>query len=86
MMRGAYVSAYCVRARAGCKVFVGACSESVFVRNCADSTFYLACKQLRTRDCKNCTFYLYCQTEPIIETSEGMAFAPFAPSPRALHH
>ena len=60
-----------------CKVFVGASSEAVFVRNCSDSVFYLACKQLRTRDCVNCTFYLYAQTEPIIETSTGMKFAPF---------
>ena len=60
-----------------CKVFLGASSEAVFVRNCSDCTFYLACKQLRTRECTNCTFYLYAQTEPIIEMSTGMKFAPF---------
>jgi len=51
------------------KVFIGASSESLFVRNCSDCSFTVACKQLRTRDCQNCTFYLYCKTEPIIETS-----------------
>ena len=33
--------------------------------------------QLRTRDCVNCRFYLYSKTEPIIETSTKMEFAPF---------
>jgi len=59
------------------KVFIGASSESIFVRNCQHCTFTIACKQLRTRDCKDCTFYLYCKTEPIIETSVNIKFAPF---------
>ncbi|GMI31154.1 hypothetical protein TeGR_g14947, partial [Tetraparma gracilis] len=61
----------------GSKVFVAASSESIFVRDCSNCTFTIACKQLRTRDCKNCTFYLYSKTEPIIETSSEMKFAPF---------
>ena len=36
-----------------------------------------ACKQLRVRDCFDCIFYLYSKTEPIIETSKGIKFAPF---------
>lgn len=60
-----------------CRVFLGASSESVFVRDCSDCTFYLACKQLRTRDCHNCTFYLFAKTEPIIELSDGISIAPF---------
>ncbi|KAJ8598505.1 hypothetical protein CTAYLR_001374 [Chrysophaeum taylorii] len=60
-----------------CRVFIGACAESVFVRNCDDCIFYVACKQLRTRDSKRCAFSLYSQTEPIIETSTEMVFAPF---------
>jgi hypothetical protein len=43
--------------------------------------FYRICsyhsKQLRTRDCVDCSFALYSLTDPIIETSRGMAFAPF---------
>lgn len=52
-----------------CKIFIGASSESVFVRNCCDCTITVACKQLRTRDCKRCTFYLFAKTAPVIETS-----------------
>ena len=55
-----------------CRIFIGASSESIFVRNCKNCTFTIASKQLRTRDCNNCIFYLYCKTEPIIETSFGM--------------
>lgn len=29
------------------------------------------------RDCVNCTFMLYSKTEPVIEHSYGMHFAPF---------
>lgn len=56
---------------------MGACCSSVFVRNCSNCTFTVACKQLRTRDCVDCTFYLYSMTEPVIETSTRMFFAPF---------
>lgn len=59
------------------KIFIGASSGSVFVRNCKNCTFTVACKQFRTHDCLNCTFNLHCKTEPIIETSKGMKFAPF---------
>ncbi len=41
------------------KVFVGPCCESVFIRDCRDCVFTVACKQLRTRDCVNCVFNLY---------------------------
>lgn len=60
-----------------CRIFVGPSSESVFVRNCTNCVFTIACKQLRTRDCFDCSIYLYSLTDPIIETSEQMTFAPF---------
>ncbi|KAG1692719.1 hypothetical protein DVH05_025197 [Phytophthora capsici] len=60
-----------------CRVFVGPSSESVFVRNCSNCVFTIACKQLRTRDCSSCSIYLYSLTDPIIETSQEITFAPF---------
>lgn len=33
--------------------------------------------QLRTRDCRDCTFYLFSLTEPVIELSSDIRFAPF---------
>lgn len=61
----------------GCRVFIAASSESVFLRNCRDCVFYIACKQLRTRDCVDCEVHLYAKTDPIVEKSHRMAFAPF---------
>lgn len=60
-----------------CHIFIGACCESVFLRNITNCTVTLACKQLRTRDCSNCTIFLYSKTDPIIEASYSMRFAPF---------
>ncbi|POM69618.1 Putative dolichyl-phosphate beta-glucosyltransferase [Phytophthora palmivora] len=60
-----------------CRVFVGPSSEAVFVRNCTNCVFTIACKQLRTRDCSSCSIYLYSLTDPIIETSQQITFAPF---------
>jgi hypothetical protein len=34
-------------------------------------------KQLRTRECERVDLYLYVKTDPIIEMSSGMRFAPF---------
>mmetsp|Transcript_41665 Transcript_41665/g.75638 ORF Transcript_41665/g.75638 Transcript_41665/m.75638 type:complete len:487 (+) Transcript_41665:78-1538(+) len=59
-------------------ILVAPCESSVFVRDCEDCIFWIAAQQLRTRDCKRCTFYLYSKTEPIIETSEELAFAPWS--------
>ena len=58
------------------QVLIGPCGV-VFLRNCRDSVFTIACNQLRTRDCHNCTVYLYSQTDPIIETSSKMTFGPY---------
>ncbi|KAH8053620.1 hypothetical protein JL722_9466 [Aureococcus anophagefferens] len=50
----------------------------VFVRDCKNcTTVSLACQQLRTRDCADTTFYLYAATEPIVESSQNLSFAPF---------
>jgi hypothetical protein len=59
------------------QVFIGPCSESVFVRDCSNCTFTVACKQLRVRDCADCVFNLYAKTDPIIESSRNLQFAPF---------
>merc|ERR1712107_54366 len=62
----------------GSMIFMAPCESSVFVRDCEDCIFWLACQQLRTNNCKRCIFYLYSKTEPIIETSEDLSFAPWS--------
>jgi len=63
-----------------CKVLIGPCDSSTFVRDCKNCTFWITTRQLRTRDCKDCIFYLHSHTEPIIESSQDLAFAPFSAS------
>lgn len=60
-----------------CKVFIGACSSSVFIRNCTNSIFYICCRQLRIRDCLNCVVYSFTQSEIHIESSNKLRFGPF---------
>ena len=59
------------------RVLVAASCESVFLRNLTDCTITVACKQLRVRDCARCTVYLSAKTEPVIEASSGLVFAPY---------
>eukprot|EP00747_Dinoflagellata_sp_TGD_P112505 gnl/TRDRNA2_/TRDRNA2_171492_c0_seq1.p1 gnl/TRDRNA2_/TRDRNA2_171492_c0~~gnl/TRDRNA2_/TRDRNA2_171492_c0_seq1.p1 ORF type:complete len:1103 (+),score=237.74 gnl/TRDRNA2_/TRDRNA2_171492_c0_seq1:268-3309(+) len=61
-----------------CMVLVGPCDSATFLRNCKDCTFWIVTRQLRTRDCENCTIYLHTETEPVIETSQNMSFAPLS--------
>ena len=60
-----------------CRVFVGACESSMFIRNCDSCVFYTCCRQLRLRDVTNCTFYIYSMAEVHIEFSSNVKFAPF---------
>ncbi|KAL3658486.1 hypothetical protein V7S43_016618 [Phytophthora oleae] len=60
-----------------CRIVVGPCESSVFLRNCKRCTVVCAVQQFRTRDCEDVDVYLYSATEPIIETSSGLRFACF---------
>ena len=60
-----------------CRIFVGACASSIFIRNCEDCTFYVCTKQLRLRDCVRCKFYIMSVSEVHIEYSNAVSFAPF---------
>lgn len=61
----------------GSHVFIGPSCESVFLRDCCNCTFTVACKQLRTRDCHECRVNLYSLTDPVVEASTGLTFAPY---------
>ena len=59
------------------KILVGPVESSIFVRDCKDCEFTIACRQLRTRDCTNCVFHLLSCTDPIIERSTGLTITPY---------
>eukprot|EP00927_Polykrikos_kofoidii_P015135 TRINITY_DN16716_c0_g1_i1.p1 TRINITY_DN16716_c0_g1~~TRINITY_DN16716_c0_g1_i1.p1 ORF type:complete len:1738 (+),score=336.76 TRINITY_DN16716_c0_g1_i1:566-5215(+) len=70
-----------------CLILLGPCESSIFARDCEDCVFWIASQQLRTNNCKGCTFYLYSKSEPVIETSTGLAFAPWTASyPKCAEH
>lgn len=60
-----------------CRVFIGACASSIFIRNCENCVFYTSCRQLRLREVVNSTFYIYSMAEVHIEYSNAVRFAPF---------
>lgn len=60
-----------------CRVFLGACASSCFIRDCENCTFYTVCRQLRLRDIKNSNFYNCTMAEVHIELSKNVRFGPF---------
>ena len=60
-----------------CRIFIGACASSIFIRNCENCVFYTSCRQLRLREVQNSIFYIYSMSEVHIEESTSLQFAPF---------
>lgn len=60
-----------------CRIFVGACASSIFIRDCTNCVFYTCCRQLRLRDVTHSKFYIYSMSEVHIEYSNTIFFAPF---------
>lgn len=60
-----------------CRIFIGACASSIFIRNCENCVFYTSCRQLRLREVQNSVFYIYSMSEVHIEESTSLQFAPF---------
>ena len=61
----------------GCRIFIGACTSSIFIRNCDNCVFYTCCRQLRLREVTNSVFYTYSMSEVHIEETNTVKFAPF---------
>lgn len=47
----------------GCRIIIGPCAGSVFVRDCKDCDVYVASQQLRTRNCERINFRVFCATQ-----------------------
>ncbi|KAJ1626288.1 tubulin binding cofactor C-domain-containing protein [Pavlovales sp. CCMP2436] len=57
-----------------CRIFIGPCESSIFVRNCVDIKLVASCRQFRTRDCKQLDVLMHCVSQPSIETSSAVRF------------
>lgn len=60
-----------------CRVFIGACSSVIYVRNCKKCSFYTCSKQLRLREVSDSVFHVFTQSQIHIELSQGVRFGPF---------
>jgi len=59
------------------KFFIGPVKGSIFIRDCTDCEISVACSQFRSRNLYDSDVYLYAQNQPIIESSQGLRFAPY---------
>ncbi|XP_071540475.1 tubulin-specific chaperone C-like [Panulirus ornatus] len=60
-----------------CTIIVGPTSRSVFIKDCTDCTFVVACQQVRIHDTKDTQFYLHVTGAAIIENCQNVQFAPY---------
>lgn len=60
-----------------CTIMTGPVVRSVFVENCRDCKFILACQQLRVHLSNDCDFYLHVTSRAIIEDTVSVRVAPY---------
>lgn len=60
-----------------CRVFIGACNSTIFIRNCKDCCFFTCSRQLRLFEVHSSVLHTYCQSEIHIELSSDVQFGPF---------
>jgi len=60
-----------------CTMVIGPCNGSIFIRNCKNCVISVVCKQLRFRDSDNVKIFAYCPSDPVVEASGDIFFAPF---------
>ncbi|KAK3090463.1 hypothetical protein FSP39_012105 [Pinctada imbricata] len=60
-----------------CTILCGPVSSSIFISDCTNCVFVIACQQLRTHTSKDCTFYLHVTSRAIIEDCTSLEFAPY---------
>ena len=61
----------------GCTIVCPPCDGSIFMRTCRDCTVYMVSKQIRFRECINVNVFAYCPSDPALESSFNVSFAPF---------
>jgi len=59
------------------KFYIGPVKGSIFVRDCTDCEISVACSQFRSRNLYDSDIFLYAQSNPIIESSQGLRFGPY---------
>lgn len=60
-----------------CKIFCGPIDGSIFIRGSKNCQISLIARQLRFRSCENIKVFTYCPSDPAVESSFNIYFAPF---------
>ena len=60
-----------------CKIMVGPIDGSVFIRGSKNCEFSIIARQVRFRNCENLKVFTYCPSDPAVESSFNIYFAPF---------
>ena len=60
-----------------CKIFCGPIDGSVFIRGSKNCQFSIIARQVRFRSCENLKVFTYCPSDPAVESSFNIYFAPF---------
>lgn len=60
-----------------CKIYTGPVENSIMMRTSKNCTFSTVTKQLRFRDCVNIKTFTLCITDPVVESSYNIFFAPY---------
>ena len=60
-----------------CTIVCGPIDGSIFIRGSKNCKISLVARQLRFRTCENLEIFTYCPTDPAVESSFNIFFAPF---------
>ena len=60
-----------------CKIFCGPIDGSIFIRGSKNCQFSIIARQVRIRSCENLKVFTYCPSDPAVESSFNIYFAPF---------
>lgn len=61
-----------------CLILSGPVSRSIFVENCKNTSFQIACQQLRLHSSNDCDIYLHVTSRGIIEDSQEIRVASYS--------
>jgi len=60
-----------------CKIIVGPIEGSIMVRTSKNCEISVIARQIRFRDCENIKCFAYCPSDPAVESSFNIFFAPY---------
>ena len=60
-----------------CNIVTGPIDGSIFIRTSKNCSISTISRQVRFRDCENIKIYTYCPTDPAVESSFNIFFAPY---------